>query len=83
MCYNPDDLLPVCEELDIPLVVSRLVSAKGYLVDTVNLPKQFDYHHNWIYVCTILPTLSCAFLTCSSQSSRRRSRSRSSLHKLM
>ena len=23
MCYNADDLLPVCEELNIPLVVSR------------------------------------------------------------
>ena len=23
MCYNVDDLLPVCEELDIPLVFGR------------------------------------------------------------
>ena len=24
MCYNADDLLPVCEELNIPLVVGTL-----------------------------------------------------------
>jgi UV DNA damage repair endonuclease len=22
MCYNVDDILPICEELDLPLVVS-------------------------------------------------------------
>ena len=53
MCYNPDDLLPVCEELDIPMVVSRSSLANGYVVDALGLPEQFDYHHNWIYVCTI------------------------------
>ena len=25
MCYNPDDLFPVCEELNIPLVVRVLL----------------------------------------------------------
>ena len=27
MCYNPDDLLPVCEELNIPLVVRPFLHA--------------------------------------------------------
>ena len=25
MCYNVDDILPICEELDLPLVVSSTV----------------------------------------------------------
>lgn len=47
MCYNPDDLLPVCEELEIPLVVSPQAYIHRQLLTA---PLQFDYHHNWIYV---------------------------------
>lgn len=50
MCYNADDLLPVCEELDIPLVVSNASYSIAQIhAETCSSP-QFDYHHNWIYV---------------------------------
>ena len=35
ICYNVDDLLPVCNELDIPIVVSTYPSSVGpNLIDT-------------------------------------------------
>jgi hypothetical protein len=44
MCYNVDDLLPVSEELDLPIVVSSLT------IDEDRTQRhQFDYHHDWIY----------------------------------
>jgi len=49
MCYNVDDLLPLCEELQIPIVVSTLN-------DVLQLHAQrqkFDYHHDWIYVSCV------------------------------
>ena len=47
MCYNVDDLLPVCEELNIPIIVSTFV----FRLDLGrSLGRQFDYHHDWIYV---------------------------------
>lgn len=48
MCYNADDLLPVCEELNIPIVVSRPPAAPT--ASHSDTTPQFDYHHNWIFV---------------------------------
>jgi len=30
MCYNVDDILPVCEDLDLPLVVRPTVRDKAH-----------------------------------------------------
>ena len=44
MCYNVDDLIPVSEELDLPIVVSSLT-----VDEDCTQRHQFDYHHDWIY----------------------------------
>lgn len=46
ICYSVDDLMPICEELNIPLVFGQFSSHSR--VDrelTSNAP---DYHHDWI-----------------------------------
>jgi len=36
MCYNVDDILPVCEELDLPLVVSSTTCSKSHKTESDN-----------------------------------------------
>lgn len=50
MCYNADDLLPVCEELGIPIVVRPVPPRPFFVSGRTDWRPQFDYHHNWIYV---------------------------------
>lgn len=57
MCYSADDLLPVCEELGIPLVVS--VPSNRVSLSSLKR-KKFDYHHNWINVGQTFRILSAA-----------------------
>jgi UV DNA damage repair endonuclease len=33
ICYNVDDILPMCEELDLPLVVSSTVCNKSRKIE--------------------------------------------------
>lgn len=33
MCYNVDDILPMCEELDLPLVVSSTACSKSHKIE--------------------------------------------------
>ena len=33
ICYNVDDILPICEELDLPLVVSSSVCNKSRKIE--------------------------------------------------
>lgn len=47
MCYNVDDILPICEELELPLVVSSTALEQSKRLCTCY---QVDYHHDWIHV---------------------------------
>jgi UV DNA damage endonuclease len=41
LCYNAEDLLPLCEELDVPLVFGM---SERYSRDSIN--RSLDYHHD-------------------------------------
>lgn len=48
ICYNCDDLLPVCEELNIPLVFGTAQSLQ-HPAEALSVAQLADYHHDWIY----------------------------------
>lgn len=47
ICYNVDDLLPICEDRECWLFFAGHCLQVPTL--TVNIPLVFDYHHDWIY----------------------------------
>lgn len=52
MCYNAEDLLPFCEELDVPLVFGMLCqSPVGSHLSRLHI----DYHHDALYPSSIPP----------------------------
>lgn len=53
ICYNADDLLPVCEELEVPLVFgTRYVPCCHHPHD----PSGLDYHHDALFPSSIPPS---------------------------
>jgi len=63
ICYNVDDLLPVCEELNIPIVfgASALPSSRcspTFSTDSSPLswpPRRTDYHHDSLFPSSQTP----------------------------
>lgn len=49
ICYNVDDLLPICEECacDRDLLSGLETNDPDWCA--VNIPMVFDYHHDWIF----------------------------------
>lgn len=54
MCYNAEDLLGICEELDIPLVFGEQGRLNCRSITSLNLP--LDYHHDMLNPSSISPS---------------------------
>lgn len=55
MCYNAEDLLPLCEELDVPLVFGEIFVFLIELRLLNILLRQLDYHHDTLFPSSIPP----------------------------
>ncbi len=54
MCYNAEDLLGICEELDVPLVFGKQRKLNRSLITLPKLP--LDYHHDMLNPSSISPS---------------------------
>ena len=54
MCYNAEDLLPLCEELDVPLVFGE-ISVFQIELRLLNIFFHLDYHHDMLFPSSIPP----------------------------
>ena len=59
MCYNLDDLMPLCEVLEIPIVVRFSIAGCRYFLD----PKFWLLLNRWIIIMTGLMFVTRAYGT--------------------